>query len=257
MTQDTTSPAQETNERPSDEELQARSASLEGKSPQEILRWAVDRYHPGLTMACSFGGPSGMVLLDMMMAIDKSVEVFYLDTDFLFPETYKLRDIAAKKYGFEPAGYMSLLTPQQQASKHGDALWARDPDACCAIRKVEPNHRALAGKRAWISGIRRDQSKTRADVPIVQWDEQFGLLKINALATWNESMVWKYIMDNSVPYNELHDRNYPSIGCTHCTKAVMPGEDPRSGRWQGFDKTECGLHAPDVVPAEGVRTLVD
>jgi phosphoadenosine phosphosulfate reductase len=84
----------------------------------------------------------------------------------------------------------------------------------------------------------------------VQWDEQFGLLKINALATWNESMVWKYIMDNSVPYNELHDRNYPSIGCTHCTKAVMPGEDPRSGRWQGFDKTECGLHAPGTIEIE-------
>jgi phosphoadenosine phosphosulfate reductase len=244
-------------ERPSDEELQALSASLEGKTPQEILRWAVARYHPGLTMACSFGGPSGMVLLDMMMAIDKSVEVFYLDTDFLFPETYKLRDIAAKKYGFEPAGYMSLLTPSQQAAKHGDALWASDPDACCAIRKVEPNHRALAGKRAWISGIRRDQSKTRADVPIVQWDDQFGLIKINALATWTESLVWKYIIDNSVPYNELHDQNYPSIGCTYCTKPVMPGDDPRSGRWQGFEKTECGLHAPEVVPAEGVRTPVE
>ncbi len=225
--------------------LAAASAALEDASPQEILRWAVAEYQPGLTLACSFGGPSGMVLLDMIMGIDKSVEVFYLDTDFLFPETYKLRDVASAKYGFEPAGYMSLLTPAQQAAKHGDALWARDPDACCAIRKVEPNRRALEGKRAWISGIRRDQAKTRTDIPLVEWDDKFGLVKINALAAWTESQVWKYISDNGVPYNELHDRGYPSIGCTHCTTPVKPGDDPRSGRWQGFDKTECGLHVPE------------
>jgi len=225
--------------------LAAASAALEGRSPQEILRWAVGEYQPGLALACSFGGPSGMVLLDMIMAIDRSVEVFYLDTAFLFPETYKLRDVAAAKYGFEPAGYMSLLTPEQQAAKHGDALWARDPDACCAVRKIEPNRRALEGKRAWISGIRRDQAKTRREIPIVEWDEKFGLVKINALAAWSESQVWKYILDNGVPYNELHDRGYPSIGCTHCTNPVKPGDDPRSGRWQGFDKTECGLHVPE------------
>jgi phosphoadenosine phosphosulfate reductase len=144
---------------------------------------------------------------------------------------------------------MSLLTPSEQAAKHGDALWASDPDACCAIRKVEPNERALAGKTAWISGIRRDQSKSRTAIEIVQWDEKFGLPKVNPLAAWTESQVWKYIIDNGVPYNELHDRNYPSIGCTHCTKPVMPGEDPRSGRWQGFDKTECGLHVPDGITA--------
>lgn len=224
--------------------LKAASARLEGKTPQEILRWAASEYQPGLSLACSFGGPSGMVLLDMTMQIDKTVEVFYLDTDFLFPETYNLRDAVAAKYGVQPVGYMSLLTPNEQAAKHGEALWASDPDACCAIRKVEPNRRALDGKRAWISGIRRDQSKTRGDIDIVQWDEQFGLVKINPLASWTESQVWTYILDNGVPYNELHDRNYPSIGCTHCTKPVKPGDDPRSGRWQGFDKTECGLHAP-------------
>jgi phosphoadenosine phosphosulfate reductase len=227
------------------ERLKRHSNHLDEATPQEILAWAAKEYQPGLALACSFGGPSGMVLLDMMMQIDRTVEVFYLDTDFLFPETYKLRDIAAAKYDFRPAGYMSLLTPQQQAEQHGDALWARDPDACCAIRKVEPNRRALEGKTAWISGIRRDQTKERNDVDIVQWDDKFGLVKINPLAAWTESQVWKYILDNGVPYNELHDRNYPSIGCTHCTKPVRPGEDPRSGRWQGFDKTECGLHVPD------------
>ncbi len=227
------------------EALAAASRELEGSSPQQILRWAAAEYQPGLALACSFGGPSGMVLLDMMMRIDRSVEVFYIDTDFLFPETYRLRDIAAARYGFEPAGYMSLLTPAQQAAAYGDALWARDPDACCALRKVEPNRRALAGKRAWLSGIRRDQAKSRAETPVVQWDEKFGLVKVNPLAAWTESQVWKYILDNGVPYNELHDRGYPSIGCTHCTRPVAAGDDPRSGRWQGFDKTECGLHAPD------------
>jgi phosphoadenosine phosphosulfate reductase len=226
--------------------LKADSIALDGKTPQEILRWAVAEYSPGLALACSFGGPSGMVLLDMTMQIDRQVEVFYLDTDFLFPETHRLRDAAAAKYGFQPKGYMSLLSPSQQAAKHGDALWERDPDACCAIRKVEPNARALAGKRAWISGIRRDQSQSRREVDIVEWDAKFGLVKVNPLAAWTESQVWKYIIDNSVPYNELHDRSYPSIGCTHCTRPVAAGDDPRSGRWQGFDKTECGLHVPDT-----------
>ena len=237
-------------EAPATADLEAASASLEGSTPQEVLRWAAAEYQPGLALACSFGGPSGMALLDMTMAIDKSIEVFYLDTDFLFPETYRLRDIAAAKYEFQPVGYMSLLTPPQQAAKHGDELWARDPDACCAIRKVEPNHRALAVKRAWISGIRRDQSKTRGDIDIVQWDQQFGLVKINPLAAWSESQVWKYIIDNGVPYNELHDKNYPSIGCTYCTQPVRKGDDPRSGRWQGFAKTECGLHVPGTIEIE-------
>ena len=225
-------------------EIDRAARDLEAATPQEILAWAVRRYQPGLALACSFGGPSGMVLLDMAMAIDCGVEVFYLDTDFLFPETYKLRDIAAARYGIEPVGYMSLLTPEQQAQRHGDALWARDADACCAIRKVEPNRRALADKRAWISGIRRDQTKQRGAIRVVEWDEKFGLVKVNPLATWSEAQVWKYIVENAVPYNELHDRGYPSIGCTFCTNPVKPGDDPRSGRWQGQDKVECGLHVP-------------
>ncbi|MGE0688837.1 MAG: phosphoadenosine phosphosulfate reductase family protein, partial [Dehalococcoidia bacterium] len=117
-------------------DIERMSAAMEGREPQEILRWAVEEFQPGLTMAASFGGPSGMVLLDMVMQIDKSVEVFYLDTDFLFPETYALRDACEKKYGFKASGYKSLLTPDQQAEKHGAALWSRDPDACCEIRKV-------------------------------------------------------------------------------------------------------------------------
>ena len=226
--------------------LKQLSKDLEGQAPQEILRWAVDEFQPGLTMACSFGGPTGMVLLDMVMDIDKSVEVFYLDTDFLFPETYQLRDVCEQRYGFKPIGYKSLLTPEKQAEEHGDALWAVDPDKCCDLRKVEPNNRALEGKAAWVSGMRRDQAKTRADIGIVEWDAKFNLVKLNPLATWDEKQVWAYIVSNDVPYNELHNHGFPSIGCTNCTSAVKAGEDPRSGRWQGFDKEECGIQEGTV-----------
>ncbi len=224
--------------------LRRWSEELDGRPAEEILAWAARRFQPGLSLACSFGGPSGMALLDMIMKIDATVEVFYLDTEFLFPETYHLRDVCEAKYGFQPIGYKSLLTPAAQAGQYGEALWLRDPDACCELRKVEPNKRALEGKTAWISGIRRDQSETRRDIQIVEWDTKFGLVKLNPLASWSERDVWAYIMANDVPYNELHDKNYPSIGCTNCTKPVNPGDDPRSGRWQGFDKTECGIHLP-------------
>lgn len=226
--------------------LAAMSRELEGKEPQEILQWAVQEFQPGLTLACSFGGPTGMVLLDMIMPIDPTVEVFYLDTDFLFPETYALRQKCEERYNFNAIGYHSLLTPEEQASKHGPALWSRDPDLCCEIRKVEPNNRALLGKSAWISGMRRDQSSGRRDIGIVEWDKKFGLVKLNPLANWDERQVWTYIMTNDVPYNELHNHNYPSIGCTYCTKPVAAGDDPRSGRWAGFDKTECGIQEGTV-----------
>jgi phosphoadenosine phosphosulfate reductase len=228
------------------ETLSRFSRDLEGKEPEEILRWAVREFQPGLALACSFGGPTGMVLLDMIMKVDPSVEVFYLDTDFLFPETYHLRDVCEVRYGFKPVGYTSLLTPQGQAEKYGEALWLRDPDLCCELRKVEPNYRALAGKTAWISGMRRDQSSARREIGIVEWDSKFQLVKLNPLASWDEKRVWSYIMANDVPYNVLHDRNYPSIGCTNCTRPVNPGDDPRSGRWAGFDKIECGIQEGTV-----------
>ena len=233
------------------EQLSDWNEALEGKTPQEILTWAVEKFQPGLAMACSFGGPSGMVLLDMISRIDPSVEVFYLDTDFLFPETYATRDNVIERYGIMPVGYKSKLTPEEQAKEYGDALWFKDPDLCCSIRKVEPNARALEGKRAWISGIRRDQGESRGDAPIVQWDEKFGLVKVLPLVSWLEADVWSYIVRNDVPYNPLHDQSYPSIGCTYCTKAVKPGDDPRAGRWEGIDKTECGIHTGgDVIQIE-------
>jgi phosphoadenosine phosphosulfate reductase len=226
------------------EELRQISRRLEEEAPQQILSWAVDEFFPELTLACSFGGPSGMVLVDMIAQIEPRVEVFYLDTDFLYPETYETRDRIIARYGIQPVGYKSKLTPEEQAQQYGEELWLKDPDLCCDLRKVEPNRRALEGKRAWISGIRRDQGAARRETPVVDWDEKFGLVKVLPLVRWMEADVWKYIAEHDVPYNPLHDRSYPSIGCTYCTKAVKAGDDPRSGRWQGFDKTECGLHTP-------------
>jgi phosphoadenosine phosphosulfate reductase len=224
------------------EELERLSAEMEEQTPREILRWAVDEFFPDLSLACSFGGPSGMVLIDMIAEIEPRVEVFYIDTDFLFPETYETRDKVIERYGIQPVAYKSQLTPEEQAAKYGDELWLSNPDLCCGVRKVEPNRRALAGKRGWISGLRRDQATTRRDTPVVQWVNQFELVKINPLVRWTEGDIWAYIVKHDVPYNPLHDRNYPSLGCTYCTRPVNPGDDPRSGRWQGNDKVECGIH---------------
>src|SRR5262249_4828766 len=143
---------------------------LAGADPQTTLRWAVDTFGRDVALACSFGGASGMALLDMTMKIDPRVPVFYIDTEVLFPETYATRDRAAARYGFRPLAFTAELTLAEQAARYGEALWARDPDACCAIRKVAPNKRALAGRRAWISGLRRDQSQTRRTTQRVEWD---------------------------------------------------------------------------------------
>jgi phosphoadenosine phosphosulfate reductase len=220
-------------------------ARLHDAGPAEILGWLFDRYGSGVTLASAFGNTSDVVLLDMVSKMAPGTEVFYLDTDFLFPETYDLIERTSQQYGslITLREFRTHLTPEAQAAEHGEALWERHPDQCCDIRKVQPIHAALEGKRAWITGIRRDQSPTRANAPAVQWDAKFGLAKANPLVTWAEKDAWAYIFANNVPYNPLHDRNYPTVGCTHCTRAVADGEDQRAGRWAGNDKLECGLHA--------------
>lgn len=217
---------------------------LEGSSPQDILVWALTTYGARLTLACSFGGASGMVLLDMAMKLDADIPVFYLDTGFLFPETYESVRVAERHYGFTARAVRAELSPAEQAAQHGEALWERDPDRCCALRKVEAQRAYLDDFDAWITGLRRDQGGARGATPVVQWDHGAGLTKVNPLVSWDERAVWTYIAKNNVPYNALLDRGYPSIGCTHCTRPVAAGEDPRAGRWSGFNKTECGLHAP-------------
>jgi phosphoadenosine phosphosulfate reductase len=228
----------------SSEELKVWNNSLEAKQPQEILAAAIEHYAPKIVLACSFGAED-VVLVDLVHRINPSVPLFYLDTDFLFPETYATRDRVIERYGLQPQQVIqvkSLLTPEVQAVQHGEALWTRHPDQCCELRKVEPLTRVLKGFDAWVTGIRRDQSPTRANANLIEWDQKFQLVKVNPLAKWTWEDVWTYIRIYEVPYNELHDRNYPIIGCTHCTSPVMPGEDPRAGRWKNFPKTECGLH---------------
>jgi phosphoadenosine phosphosulfate reductase len=232
---------------PTAEELDLVSTELEPGGAEATLLWAKEQFGSEIALACSFGGPSGMVLVDLSARLGLTPEIFYLDTDVLFPETYALRDEVSRRYRVQPVAYHSRLTLDEQAAKYGPELWTRDPDRCCYLRKVEPNERALVGKRAWISGIRRDQSATRKDVAVVEWDEGFDLVKLNPLAAWSEDDVWAYIRANNVPYNPLHDDGYPSIGCVHCTRRVLPGEDRRAGRWSGFDKVECGIHVADTA----------
>ncbi len=230
--------------RPTRESLKTLSESFESKHPQDVLAYALERHSPHIVLACSFGAED-VVLVDMIHRINPRAPLFYLDTDFLFKETHEVRDRLIEKYGFLPNQVIqvkSQLTPEQQAAQYGEALWTRDPDRCCELRKVEPLGRILSGYSAWITGIRRDQAPTRAHAGLIEWDQKFQLVKFNPLAKWAAADVWAYIRVHEVPYNPLHDRNYPSIGCTHCTAPVMPGEDPRSGRWNNFNKTECGLH---------------
>jgi phosphoadenosine phosphosulfate reductase len=233
--------------RPSDEALKALSDSFESKQPWEVLAEVMPRYSPHIVLACSFG-VEDVALIDMMHRIDPAAPLFYLDTDFLFPETYEVRDRIVERYGLEPEQVIRmrpLLTPEAQARQYGEALWAQGPegaDRCCGLRKIEPLTRVLKHYRAWITGIRRDQAPSRAHAGIIEWDRRFELVKLNPLARWTSDEVWAYVRLHEVPYNILHDRNYPSIGCTHCTAPVANGDDPRSGRWKSIGKTECGLH---------------
>ena len=211
--------------------MRAAPTDLESLSAQEVLAHVVDEYHPRLYVACSFQKEAS-VILDMLLAIEPAARVFTLDTGVLFPETYEMWRRIEQRYGIEIDVYRGDWI---------DGLWHRDPDSCCGMRKVEPLERALSGVDAWITGLRRDQSAARADTPKLGADSGHpGKLKCAPLADWSEKDVWRYIVENDVPYHPLHDRGYASIGCTHCTS---PGGG-REGRWAGTDKIECGLHLP-------------
>ncbi|RZN69683.1 MAG: phosphoadenylyl-sulfate reductase [Candidatus Methanolliviera hydrocarbonicum] len=223
------------------EEIEKISESFESKEPQEVLRWAIDYFKPKIALACSFG-LEDVVIVDMISKIDPDTRIFYIDTDLLFKETYDVIERIKKRYGIKPVSYKSEMSLEEQEKIYGKNLWGRDPNLCCGIRKVEPLKEALSGLDAWITGIRREQSETRKNVRVVEWDELHGLVKINPLVNWTLGDTFRYVLQNDVPYNILHDKNYPSVGCYPCTRPVMPGEDQRSGRWSGFGKTECGLH---------------
>ncbi len=224
----------------SEAELADLNDRFESADPREIVKWAVETFGDGLSVGASFGGASGMAILHMVAQLKPNVHVFVLDTDYLFEETHETMRKSVPAIGLENVNvYRSKISHEEQAKQYGSALWMRDPDACCELRKIEPNRRALEGKTAWVSGLRRDQSEGRADTPILSWAPKFGVVKLNPLANWTEKQTWEYVMANNIPYNPLLDQGYASIGCYNCT---IPGVQGRAGRWQGFDKEECGLH---------------
>jgi phosphoadenosine phosphosulfate reductase len=217
------------------------AADLEREGPTATLEWAFAEFGEGLAIATAFGA-EGVVLIDLAVRVEPRPHVFFVDTGFIFPETNELRRALEARYGIEIRAVEPELTPQQQEDVFGARLWAFDSDFCCSIRKVDPLDAHLEGFAAWATAIRRDQTEARAATRVVERDERRGVVKISPLAAWSRRDVWAYIHANGLPYNPLHDRGYPSVGCTHCTRAVRPGEDERAGRWAGSTKTECGLH---------------
>src|SRR4051794_40687263 len=210
-------------------------------SAEDVLRWAYSEFGDRMCLTCSWQRQSS-VLVHMVSELGLEIPIVELDTHLFFRETYDTRDRLVERYG------LNLIRPEvvsvaEQALEHGPNLWERDPDRCCHIRKVEPLERALAPYAAWITGIRRDQSPTRAGARKVEWSERYGVWKIQPLADWDAKRVEAYCYVNEVPVNPLHAAGYPSIGCIPCTRPVLEGENERAGRWAGSDKLECGIHA--------------
>jgi len=221
--------------------VQELQAVAESWSAAEVLNWALERFGQRIALASAFG-PEGMALIDIAVELRPDVRVFTLDTGLFFPETYELMSAVEQRYGIAIERVRPALTVEEQGEQHGSALWQHNPDRCCYMRKIEPLRRKLATLEAWITAIRRDQTPDRAHAQKVEWDAKFGLVKINPLCDWTSEMVWEYLRSKEVPYNALHDRGYPSIGCAPCTLPAPNSEDARSGRRPGSAKTECGLH---------------
>jgi phosphoadenosine phosphosulfate reductase len=212
---------------------------LEGASAQEILRWAVDTFGDRFAIASSMGDG---LLAHLAGSVSSGVDILFLDTGYHFAETIGTRDAVAATYDVNVRTILPLLTVAQQDAEHGAELWNRNPTACCAMRKVEPLARALEPYDAWASGVRRDEAVTRRETGVVEWDERRGKVKVNPIATWTQADVDAYVEKHGVLVNPLAYDGFPSIGCAPCTHRVAPGEDPRSGRWSGQAKTECGIH---------------
>ncbi|UOE95979.1 phosphoadenylyl-sulfate reductase [Alkalihalobacillus sp. LMS39] len=225
-----------------EEYVELNDEKLARKDAIDVLKWAYETYGDDLVYACSFGA-EGMVLIDLISKVKKDATIVFLDTDFHFKETYQLIDEVKSKY---PTLQIQLvkpeLTPEQQAQEYGEELWKTSPDQCCKIRKLVPLEKELSKYSAWISGLRREQSPTRKNTQYVNKDNRFQSVKICPLIHWTWEEVWMYIRLHKLSYNQLHDQNYPSIGCENCTLPVSNGGDSREGRWANSQKTECGLH---------------
>ena len=214
---------------------------LEAMTAEEAILWGHDQFGGRMCLTCSWQQQSSVLVHMVFGELGLDIPVIELDTQLFFKESYETRDALVERYGLtliQPA----VLTIAEQHKREGPNLWESNPDRCCHIRKVEPLIRALEPYGAWISGIRRDQSPSRASTPKVEWSERYGVWKIHPLADWDERRVWGYIQVNEIPYNPLHDTGYRSIGCIPCTRPIRPDEEERAGRWAGSDKLECGIH---------------
>jgi len=217
--------------RPRATDVRSAAAVLDGAPAEDVVAWAVDRYGEGLVLASSF---QDCVLLDVALGVAPALQVVFLDTQYHFPETLEYMDRVRRRYDMD----LRIVRPRVGP----DERWRFDLDGCCAVRKVEPLDRALSGRTAWMSGLRRADSEGRADTPVVGVDDRRGLVKVNPLAGWTDADVERYVVDHGLPVHPLASRGFASIGCWPCTRAVSPGEDTRAGRWEGTEKTECGLH---------------
>ena len=229
------------------EEIKSLNDRFRSSGPQEILSYFIERFGAKIALASSLGAED-QVLTEMIIKINPQTTIFTLDTGRLFPETYDLIDRTSRKYKKNlQIFFPNHLKVQEMVNKKGINLFFESVESrkeCCFLRKIEPLQRAFSGLDVWICGLRADQAVTRKDIDIVEWDENNNLLKINPLAFWSEEQLWEYINTNKIPYNTLHDKGYPSIGCQPCTRAIEEGEDVRAGRWwwENPDTKECGLH---------------
>ena len=229
------------------EHIKHLNAAVKAIDAIEVLKFVVERFGTQAVMATSFGAED-QVLTDLLARLNSPVELFTLDTGRLPQETFDVMDRTQKHYGIKIREYFpDYRAVEAMVAQYGPNLFYDSVDnrkRCCHVRKVEPLTRALAGRKAWICGLRCEQAVTRQSLKIFEWDEQFGLIKVCPLADWSEKQVWEYIRRYDVPYNRLHDAGYPSIGCAACTRAVQPGQDIRAGRWwwEAPEHKECGLH---------------
>jgi phosphoadenosine phosphosulfate reductase len=222
-------------------DLEYLATQFEGKSIEDLLTWAVPQFAPRIAMTSSFGA-EGVVLMDHLAKLGIKLPVIYLDTGYHFAATNELKERLEDFFGLEIIVQQAELSVAAQAAQFGEKLYERDSDACCRIRKVEPLKQALSHLDAWVAALRRDQSPSRANIQVVEWNAKHNLVKLNPLATWTRKDVWNYTIKHKLPYHRLYDEGYSSIGCWPCTKRVEAGAHERSGRWAGQGKVECGIH---------------
>ena len=222
-----------------DSALAAVSAALEGKPAQQIAAWTAGAFGTNVIIAASM---QDVILPHLFAQLIPGVEVLFLQTGYHFSETLLTRDVAARDLPITVIEALPVQSVAEQDAEYGEKLHDRDPNLCCFLRKVDPLARALEGRAAWVTGVRRIEAPTRAKTPIISWDDKHDLVKINPLVAWSDEDVEAYQVEHGLPRNPLVAQGYPSIGCAPCTRKVAPGEDPRAGRWSGNDKTECGIH---------------